>query len=171
MDAAAFLEEQARDMPSPVPNPQRQARAVSLRTAGASYPQVAQEVGYADRHEARDAVVRALRANPVGDAVEEMRDVEGARLDLIQQNMTAIMIDRTMPPAERIRAANTLITNSARRSRLMGLDAPLRVEVTPDLRMEAVAALEGLRQIVAGTVVSSTDDDAEADDGQSAATG
>ena len=61
----------------------RKARAVELALAGTSYDDIAAEVGYANRGTAWRTVQRALHDREV-DAVDEYRQMELARLDVLQ---------------------------------------------------------------------------------------
>lgn len=104
----------------------RQAKAVALRLSGLSYEQVATEVGYYDRGAARLAVMTALK-NVQAQNVEELRELEGARLDRLQ---AAVWRQAMQGDVQSVRA---VIRISERRSKLLGLDAPLKVEWTGEV--------------------------------------
>jgi orotate phosphoribosyltransferase-like protein len=55
-------------------------RAVELKTAGYTYAQVADELGYFSRGTAYNIVAKALREQ-TAEAVADLRDLENARLD------------------------------------------------------------------------------------------
>ena len=61
----------------------RRVKAVELKTAGLTYAQVAQELGYSSRGTAYNVVTKALRNQTVA-AVTDLRDLENARLDALQ---------------------------------------------------------------------------------------
>ena len=61
----------------------RRVKAVELKTAGLTYAQVAQELGYSSRGTAYNVVTKALRNQTVA-AVTDLRDLENARLDTLQ---------------------------------------------------------------------------------------
>jgi orotate phosphoribosyltransferase-like protein len=61
----------------------RRVKAVELKTAGLTYAQVAQELGYTSRGTAYNVVTKALREQTVA-AVTDLRDLENARLDALQ---------------------------------------------------------------------------------------
>jgi orotate phosphoribosyltransferase-like protein len=58
-------------------------RAVDCRTAGYTYSQVADELGYTSRGTAYNVVAKALREQ-TAEAVACLRDLENARLDTLQ---------------------------------------------------------------------------------------
>src|SRR5450631_4220206 len=61
----------------------RRVRAVELKTAGYTYAQVADELGYTSRGTAYNIVAKALREQ-TAEAVTDLRDLENARLDALQ---------------------------------------------------------------------------------------
>ena len=61
----------------------RRVKAVELKTAGLTYAQVAQELGYSSRGTAYNVVTKALR-DQTAAAVTDLRDLENARLDALQ---------------------------------------------------------------------------------------
>lgn len=61
----------------------RRVRAVELKTAGLTYEQVADELGYTSRGTAYNVVAKALREQTT-EAVGSLRDLENARLDALQ---------------------------------------------------------------------------------------
>jgi hypothetical protein len=61
----------------------RRERCVELALAGHSYDEIAEQVGYANRGTAWRTVTKALEQN-VADSVDELRRVEGERLDTLQ---------------------------------------------------------------------------------------
>ena len=68
-------------------------KAVELKTAGLTYAQVAQELGYSSRGTAYNVVTKALRNQTVA-AVTDLRDLENARLDALQLTLwDAAMIE------------------------------------------------------------------------------
>ena len=58
-------------------------RAVELKTAGYTYAQVADELGYTSRGTAYNVVAKALREQTT-EAVTDLRELENARLDALQ---------------------------------------------------------------------------------------
>lgn len=142
----------------------RRAQAVRDRLVGLSYDEIADKHGYNDKSAARMAVVRALD-RVEAKQVEEYRSVENARLDLITLAMTPIMVNQKAKPSDRIAAAGALLRTSERRSRLNGLDAPTRVEVSAgaqamleDALTELRSALSDGSETVPGEVTESHDE-------------
>jgi len=64
---------------------EREAQAMELRKAGASYPAIARQLGYASHEGARQAVVRVLDALEVESAEsgQQVRRLEMERLDAL----------------------------------------------------------------------------------------
>lgn len=112
----------------------RTQQAVDLHLAGLTYERIAQEVGYSDASGARNAVLRAIReaAAPSRDAA---RDAAVARCDRMLRAWwpRALQGDKD--------AARVCLDWEARRARLLGLDAPQRVEVTDEMD-QAIRSLE-----------------------------
>ncbi len=99
----------------------KEAQTFTLRMAGAGYERIAQIVGYADASGAYRAFHRAL-ARLIIDEPNEQRLLELSRLDAIQ-----------IPIFERaqrgdIEAIDTYLKIANRRAKLIGLDAPTKVE-------------------------------------------
>lgn len=147
------------------------ARLIRLRRDGMSYQQIAEQTGYADGSGARQALLRALDRHEA-DSARELRILENAALDADQLALRAIITDRSIDPAIRIRAIDARTRLSARRARLNGLDAPVQVAVSSEAvaRLDAVLAEadEFMRTVVPGQVLSEHDDtDSEdSDDGE-----
>ena len=70
----------------------RRVRAVELKTAGYTYSQVANELGYTSRATAYNIVAKALREQ-TAEAVADLRDLENARLDALQLTLWDAAID------------------------------------------------------------------------------
>lgn len=147
---------------------QRDADAARLRARGLTYEQIANELGYADRKNAYNAVERALRAT-VEEPAAEVRKLELERLDHLWQaalkvletdhltvshgkvitRMVGVKRDedgieildpltgKTIPVYEdviddgpKLAAIDRLLKIQARRAALLGLDTPVRADVT-----------------------------------------
>ncbi len=135
----------------------RDAEAARLRSRGHTYPQIAEALGYSDRGAAHHAVKRILD----GIVVEAREDLIKLQLDELDM-MTRAVIDvlearhytvsdgrivylgdkddpdrrELLDDAPVLQAVAALLKIAERRARLLGLDAPKRVEVsdtTPDL--------------------------------------
>lgn len=115
---------------------ERDAEAARLRSQGYSYRQIGGMLGI-DHSTAADAVSRALRAVPI-ESVGELRRLESARLDAMEQELDKIIASPphivaasgqiTAQPDLRVAvlAVDSKIRLSARRAKLNGLDAPTR---------------------------------------------
>lgn len=64
----------------------RRARAIELATQGFTYQQIADELGYAHRGTVHRIVQRALESR-LTEGVEQLRQVEVARLDALQAGL------------------------------------------------------------------------------------
>jgi orotate phosphoribosyltransferase-like protein len=93
----------------------RRVRAVELKTAGYTYAQVADELGYSSRGTAYNIVAKALREQ-TAEAVADLRDLENARLDALQ----VALWDAAM--AGDINAAVVIVKIVKARVHLNGLD-------------------------------------------------
>ena len=103
---------------------EKERKAIELRRAGYTYDEIAQAIGYADHTGARDAVTRAIRRATSDAGVGELRQQELDRLDRLQRAVwtTAIQGD-----AQAVAQALRIID---RRCKLLGLDAPIKQEIT-----------------------------------------
>ncbi|MGI8530938.1 MAG: hypothetical protein ACR2KO_15845 [Geodermatophilaceae bacterium] len=139
-----------------VESAKRDAEAARLRSRGRTYPQIAEELGYSDRGAAHHAVARVFDGFKV-EARDLLIKMELDKLDM----MTRAVIDvleakhytvsdgrivhigdkddpdrRVLDDGPVLQAVDRLLKISDRRAKLLGLDAPKRVEVsdtTPDL--------------------------------------
>ena len=98
---------------------ERAAKALSLRKDGATYEQIAAALGFASRGSAHNAVTAALRKAVVGPA-EELRELEGLRLDAVQVALWPRVL------AGDLEAIGTVVRLAERRCRLFGLDLQRR---------------------------------------------
>lgn len=128
----------------------RRIEAMSLKLAGASYEAIGERLGIAPQS------VRALIARNLERAdnrlVEEMRAIENARLDRAQAAIWKRVLDGELD------AVRTYLQISARRAKMNGLDAPQRIALSANVRVEMEQALDELKHVVLGEVV---DDDGE----------
>lgn len=135
---------------------QRDAEAVRLRADGHTYEQIAQQLGYSDRSRARRAIEAALTAS-LREPADELRQMELIRLDSLWleavkvlhathvtvSNGRVVMVERDGEPepvpddAPVLQAIDRLLKIMERRSKLLGLDAPAKVEVMSLDRVDA----------------------------------
>ena len=104
----------------------KQAQALALRVAGASYDQIAQALGYSNRSGAWHAIEQAL-LKTIQEPADQIRQLEVARLDRWLFNIDAQI------RAGSLEAVSVGLKISARRATLLGLDAPSKhAPTTPD---------------------------------------
>lgn len=102
---------------------------MELRKAGASYDQIARQMGYAQKSGAHHAVMRALKAalQARDESAAEMREMEAQRINAY---LLGIYQKATHGDPRAIEVALKL---SERMAALFGLDAPVRRELSgPD---------------------------------------
>lgn len=144
---------------------QRRAKAVEMRIAGASFQQIADELGYNSRGAACQDVTRALEAAIAEQtrASEVYREEELQRLDMllaeawrvmkrhhaVVSNGKVVKVD-TKDGAEEtllddgpvLAAIDRVLKIQERRAKLLGLDAPTKVEaITIDALDAEIARL------------------------------
>lgn len=123
---------------------ERDAEACRLKTRSLSYRQIAEQLGYADHTCARRAVERVL-AETVAEPAAELRQLELMKLDAMEQAVLVVLERQhvTVNGGEVIRyddnvliddgpvlqAVDRLLKIQDRRAKLVGLDAPKRLEV------------------------------------------
>jgi hypothetical protein len=103
---------------------EKERQVVELRRAGCTWDDVARQVGYADGNSALHAYERAIKRTLRTAGVDEMRALEGERLDRMQRAAWGKAITGDLP------AIHTVIRVMERRAKLFGLDAPIQVGVT-----------------------------------------
>lgn len=112
-----------------VPTPEQKAaeleakelKVLELRRAGFTFQRIAEEVGYATPSGAQRALERIMTRN-LPQAPEEFRWQELDRLDRMQ----VALWPRAMKGDDR--AINTIVRLMERRARLVGIDAPQRIQ-------------------------------------------
>ena len=104
----------------------RRTQAIALRLAGMDFETIAERLGYASRQAATRDFHRAIAAARLEErqAVENLREVEGQRLDRLQAAVWAKAVKGDL------KAVETVLKVIAQRSRLLGLDAPVKTELT-----------------------------------------
>lgn len=103
---------------------ERRRRAVVLRIAGATWQQIANQCGYAGAAAAHKDITRLYeqQATELTTDVTHMRILEGQRLDAVQLGLWNAATHGD------VKAAMVFIRLSARRGRVFGFDAAVRVE-------------------------------------------
>jgi hypothetical protein len=97
-------------------------KALELRKSGASFEVIAAELGYQDKSGARKAVLRALETT-LQEPAQELRTLECERLD---QLLFAVWSDALEGD---VRAVDRVLRIMDQRAKLLGLNAPTRVDV------------------------------------------
>lgn len=137
---------------------ERQRQALELRKAGVGFQQIADKLGYADHSGAYRAVATALKKT-LQEPADELRAIEVERLDQLLLGLWPKAIKGDTWSVDRV------LKIMERRSALLGLDAPVKRELTanidhvisrPDLSILSVAELESLlplaEKVAAGEV-------------------
>lgn len=101
---------------------QKQRRALELRAAGKTFPQIAEELGYRSVSSAYGAVMRGLERT-LQEPAEELRRLEAERLDRLFE-----VAFRKATRDGSVWAVDRCISIMERRARLFGLDR----EAAPD---------------------------------------
>jgi hypothetical protein len=107
-----------------VPEPEqldRELRVLELRRAGLTWQRIAEEVGYADHTGAYSAYKRALKRT-LQQPADELRQQELDRIDRLQLAIWQKAMQGDM------KAIATIVRLMERRAKLLGLDAPVRIE-------------------------------------------
>jgi len=133
---------------------ERDAECARLRARDYTYQQIADATGFTSRTGARFAVERAL-ARTITEPGEELRRIELMKLDALARAAWRVLearhylvsqgrlirLEDGAPPLEDygpvLQAIDRLLKISERRSRLLGLDSPVRMEV---LTIDAIDA-------------------------------
>jgi len=99
---------------------ERERKALELRKAGATFDQIAEQCGYADKSGAFYAIKRAL-SDIVPPAVEELRTLDSERLDRLLLSVWKQALDGDL------KAVDRALRILDQRARLLGLNAPVQV--------------------------------------------
>jgi len=130
-------------------------RVVQLRTAGVTFEQIAESLGYASRSGAKEAYDAALRRWG-RSAIDEHRDLEELRLEELWRRTFARLAE-VEDDDEFVKLITAAVRVSKRRADLLGLDAPRQVEVAGrnggairtdigEILRQRVAAIDAQRQ-------------------------
>lgn len=105
----------------------RYRRVVQLRTAGVTFDQIADNLGYASRSGAKEAYDAAIRRWG-REAVDEHRDLEELRLEELWRRTFTRLVEANGDD-EFVKLISAAVRVSKRRADLLGLDAPRQVEL------------------------------------------
>lgn len=117
----------------------RSKKALQLKLAGASYPEIAKtlEISISTAH---GDVQRALKDIPRDEAAQ-MRQEESLRLDRLHRELWKEAINDDVSLIQRLPLFDRLLKLADRRARLLGIDAPQSIEVSGvDLDLDAAVA-------------------------------
>ncbi len=103
----------------------RRSEAIRLKTAGHTYEQIAQELGYANRGTVHRIVQQALDVREV-ESVDELRRLELDRLDALHASLWPRAMDG------HVSSVLALLRVIDLRTRLLGLQAPGGRKRTPE---------------------------------------
>lgn len=146
----------------------RRAEAMRLRIRGVRFEDIATQLGYSSRARAAEDVLKGL-ADTVQEPADELRTLELERLEMLWRRAMAVM-DRphlvaqmgkvikyrgkpVIDDAPVLAAIDRLLRIQERRAKLLGLDAPVEVEVSDgdiDLAAELQAYLAGRAEAARG---------------------
>ena len=101
----------------------KQLEALDMRKAGFTYQDIADKVGYKFPSGAQKAVESALKKT-LQEPADKVRELELARLDDL---INSLWIYRARP-----QYTDRILRIMERRSKLLGLDAPTKTDVTSD---------------------------------------
>lgn len=105
----------------------RQGAAVAMRIAGATYSEIARALNYPTATQARQAVERALADSVGTESREQLRFLEGRRLERLLRSLWNRATDEEDP--EHITYVRTALAVIDRHARLYGADAPQEMVV------------------------------------------
>lgn len=129
---------------------EKEKQALELRRAGVTYDVIAERVGFSDRTIARRYVMRAL-GRTLQEPADDVRRIEVDRLDRLQRALWPAAMQGDD------KAIGSVLKVMDRRAKLLGLDAPVRTNVTltdsVSAEIEALAAQLGMGSKPAITVV------------------
>jgi hypothetical protein len=113
---------------------ERKIKALSLRKVGKSYREIARLLGYSQAQAARDVNQGLASLNAQETAsVKELRRLELERFDQMQSALQARANDPKVSTTQLIEIQRGLLRIHDRRTRLLGLNAPISVHVMADV--------------------------------------
>ena len=134
----------SRTSPRKVLAAERQRAAIELRKAGASYPQIARELGYAQASSAQKAVETALRES-YREPAEQLLQLELERLDRMQVGIYSQAINGDLASIQ------MCLRIMERRAKYCGLDAPTKQNVSIDQHKQLNVDVSGAVMVIQGT--------------------
>jgi len=104
---------------------ERWLSALELRKQGLTFEAIAKELGYKGGAPAAYKAVMTALKETLREPAKELRDLEAARLDTIQQKLS----DNVGPDKEELPVIDRLLRIMERRAKLLGLDAARDTEL------------------------------------------
>ena len=117
-------------------------QAITLRMAGATIKQIANQLGYASESGAYKAIMRELEqtTQDMGESTEAVRQLELKRLDQMQFPIWNQVL------AGDTGAISTALRIQERRASLLGLDAPKQIEAR--VRIDVISWNQAIRDFI-----------------------
>lgn len=121
---------------------ERRVQALALRREGATFTEIGEALGI-NRSAAHKAVSRALDelAQLAEGEVVSLRALELDRLDALQRSVWTQAMDGALPAVDRV------LKIMERRSKLLGLDAPIKQEAEENQPLGVLVLPEGIDDI------------------------
>jgi hypothetical protein len=118
----------------------RRSKAFKMRLQGATFPHIAEQLGYNSRQAAWADYQSALReaAAEYDDDIADARTFELERIDAV------IAAAWEFADAGDIKALDVLLKCIDRRAKLLGLDKPVQVELSLDMLETEIARLDAV---------------------------
>lgn len=131
---------------------ERDGRALALRKQHLTYDQIAEQLGLSSKSAAYAAVQRALARVPY-EAADEVRQIENERLEQMARRTLAVMVGTHVrlsggeivrdehgnpltDPMPVLKAVDSMLKIMERRARLLGLDAPVDVNMITSTQVD-----------------------------------
>lgn len=130
---------QPASSPDRIDHRARAAEATRLRAEGLPYREIADRLGYSSENAANKAVLALLRRTEA-EAVADLRALEAERLD----HLTRVTLEGITASAQSGQGLSAPLVSAAvriseRRARLLGLDAPQRLEMASPVDIDGIA--------------------------------
>jgi hypothetical protein len=122
--------------PEKIATKEKHRRALELRKAGLTYQVIADQIGYRGPSTVHAAVMRELR-EICREPAEELRTLELERLDRLWAGVW------TQAKQGHLGSIDRCLRILERRARLLGLDAPLKVELPDEPRERRATFADG----------------------------
>lgn len=122
----------------------RALNALALHLAGATDLQIARQLGFNSAAQARSSWERVLADTVTPEDREKVRKTELARLDRLQSAWWNKAIDPKS--SEQGTASRMVLSFMERRAKMLGLDAPTRIDVYTPTAQEIITYVEMLRR-------------------------